>query len=220
MKKLTALLFAIAGVMSFMLTGCSNSEEFTEKTYHSADAEIASIIIQTTDRELEIVASEDNQIQIDYFDGKKEYLNIAVSDKNELIVKLEFDKKPSDFFGLQSSDEYRKIHVRIPNDIISDCSLVTTNEDIRISSVSLTDRMNVNVNGGNIFIEKVNVGKAIELTAKNGNITGSVLGGWDDYSMLCNVKKGECNLPANKEEGEKSLFANCNNGNIDIEFVK
>ena len=86
--------------------------------------------------------------------------------------------------------------------------------------MSLTDRMNVNVNGGNIFIEKVNVGKAIELTAKNGNITGSVLGGWDDYSMLCNVKKGECNLPANKEEGEKSLFANCNNGNIDIEFVK
>ncbi len=37
-----------------------------------------------------------------------------------------------------------------------------------------------------------------------------------DYSI---IKKGECNLPLSKTDGEKSLVSDCNNGNIEIEFV-
>ncbi len=58
------------------------------------------------------------------------------------------------------------------------------------------------------------------MTAKNGNIAGTIIGGWDDFSISCNIKKGDCNLPASKEGGEKLFTASCNNGNINIEFVK
>lgn len=71
-----------------------------------------------------------------------------------------------------------------------------------------------------IICERVNVGKSINLKAKDGNITGSIIGGWDDFSISCKIKKGDCNLPELKEDGEKLFFADCNNGNISIEFVK
>ena len=44
-------------------------------------------------------------------------------------------------------------------------------------------------------------------------------GGWDDYTIKVTIKKGESNLPDNKDSGEKALTVSNNNGNIDIEFV-
>ncbi len=66
----------------------------------------------------------------------------------------------------------------------------------------------------------MSVGKAISITIKNGDIKGSVIGGWDDFDIACTIKKGESNLPAEKVGGDKSLKANCNNGDINIEFIK
>ena len=85
---------------------------------------------------------------------------------------------------------------------------------------ALAERYRTENGGGSIVCERVNVGKSIDLTAKNGDITGSVLGGMDDFSISCTYKKGDCNLPESKPGGTKSFTANCNNGNIDIEFVK
>ena len=80
-------------------------------------------------------------------------------------------------------------------------------------------KVSLDSNGGDLNFEKIGVGKSLTVTAKNGNITGSVLGGMDDFSITCNYKKGECNLPESKEGGTKSLKANCNNGDIAIQFV-
>ena len=57
------------------------------------------------------------------------------------------------------------------------------------------------------------------LKAKNGNITGSVSGSMDDFVIECTIKKGESNLPDNKEDGEKTLDVTGNNGDIQIEFT-
>lgn len=219
MKKLSALLFVVVGLMAILLTGCSDDSIFTEKTYQSDDNIIENIVVQVTDRELEISVSEDNQIHIDYFDSEKEYLDISVSDNNELTVKLSFDKEWTDFIGSKPKSEYRKIKIRIPNHIIMSLSASTANENIRISSLS-AENISLHTNGGNIACNLVDIGKAIDLTAKNGNITGSVVGGWDDFSISCRIKKGECNLPTNKDGGKKSFFADCNNGNIEIEFIE
>lgn len=219
MKKLTALLVVIVGLMTVMFTGCSNRDTFTKKTYRSGENVIKSIVFQVTDRELEIAASEDEQIHIDYFDGEKEYLKITVSDNNELIVESESDKNWTDFVGVKPAAEYRKIQMKIPDHSILSCSVSTTNENISISSLSFIEGITLDVNGGNIVFNRIGVGSAIDLTAKNGNISGTVVGSSEDFSISCSIKKGDCNLPQNKEDGEKSLSANCNNGNIDIEFV-
>ena len=220
MKKLTVLFLAVIGALVFALSGCSNNDTFTEKSYSSGETEIEKIIVQATDREVEISASDDNQIYIDYFDGEKEYLDILVSESKELTVKLVFNNEWMDYIGTKPSAEYRKIKIVIPDNLISTLSVNTTNENIKVNSLSFTESINLDTNGGNIICERVNVGKSINLKAKDGNITGSIIGGWDDFSISCKIKNGDCNLPELKEDGEKKFSADCNNGNINIQFVK
>lgn len=217
MKKLTAFLGAMIASILFVFTGCSN-DNFTKKVYNSGDISIDRIIIDVTDRDLEILASEDDEIYIDYFDSDKEYLDIAFSN-NQLTIKLLFNKNWTDFIGFKPSAEYRKIQVKIPTDTIIDFSASTRNEDIKITSLSFVENVTLNSNGGNIICDHINVGKSINLTAKNGDITGTILGTLDDFSTKCTIKKGKCNLPLNKEDGVKTFIADCNNGNIDIDFV-
>lgn len=220
MKKLTAFFLALMGVLVFALSGCASNDTFAPKAYSSGENEIETVTVQAEDRQLEIVAAEDNHISIDYFDGEKEYFVISVSESKELTIKLVYNKKWTDYFGTKPSAEYRKIKIKIPDRFIKTLSIKTTNENIKIDALSVTENIILDTNGGNIICERVNVGKSISLKAKEGNITGSVLGGWDDFSISCKIKKGDCNLPTLKENGEKSFYADCNNGDIKIEFVK
>lgn len=220
MKRLATALIGVVGVLVFLFAGCSNGDTFTEKSYSTDGTEIEKITLQVEDRELEISASEDNNIHLDYFDGEKEYLDISVSESKELTVNLAYNKDWTDFIGTKPSAEYRKIKIRIPDGVITDFSASTTNENIKVTELSFTERISLGVNGGSILCERVNVGKEISLTAKNGDISGSIVGGWDDFSIFCTIKKGNCNLPALKESGEKSFSADCNNGDINIEFVR
>ena len=59
----------------------------------------------------------------------------------------------------------------------------------------------------------------LTLNAKNGDISGAVVGSYDNFSIQSKIKKGESNLPDNKDSGEKTLNISSNNGNVDIEFV-
>lgn len=220
MKKLTVLLTAIVSILVFTLSGCSNGGTFAKKIYQTDLNEIESIEIQVTDRELSIDASEDNKIHIEYYDSEKEYLDINVSENNLLTVKLEFNKEWTDFIGTKPSEENRKIKIKVPNNLLLKITASTTNENIKITSLSVMDNISLDTNGGSITCKQIEAGKEINLKAKNGNITGTVIGGWDDFSISCKIKKGDCNLPLNKETGKKSFFADCNNGNINIEFVK
>lgn len=219
MKKCTAFWVGLISVFVFLLAGCSNGDTFTAKSYVSGESEITAISVQVTDRELEIGASEDGQIHVDYFDGEKEFLEISVSESKELTVRLTFDKDWTDFIGTKPSAEYRKISLKIPAGMISVLSVSTTNEAVKVQPLSVAEYISLSTNGGDIVFEKLGAGKSIELTAKNGDITGSIIGGWDDFAIACSIKKGECNSPSSKEEGEKSLSVNCNNGDVDIKFV-
>lgn len=71
-----------------------------------------------------------------------------------------------------------------------------------------------------IKLHMLSVGTALTLATKNGGIMGTIIGSYDTFSIACEIKKGECNLPLAKTDGEKSLIANCNNGDIVIDFVK
>ena len=74
-------------------------------------------------------------------------------------------------------------------------------------------------NGGNIEFGTLEVGSALSLDVKNGDISGAVAGGYDDFSIQCEIKKGESNLPDQKEDGGKALEVSCNNGDVDVEFA-
>lgn len=220
MKKLLSLLCAvIVSLTLFAFTGCSNNDTFSAKSYVSSESVIESVLIDVSDRQIDISVSNDEQVHIEYFDGEKEYFDIAVSDSNELTVKLSFKKEWTDFIDTKAAKEYRKMSIKLPI-TVKTLSINTTNETVNIEPLSFANSVTISNNGGNIKFDKISVGKALNLTAKNGDIKGSVIGGWDDFSIACTIKKGDCNLPTEKASGDKSLKADCNNGDINIEFVK
>lgn len=220
MKKGIILSLAAIGCI-FALTGCSGGEErFTAGNYTADGGQVKEIVIDVRDRAIDISASEDERIYIGYSDGEKEYYDISLSESSVLTMKLADDKEWSDYVGGKSSEEFRTISVRIPENILDGLSLSTTNEDIVIAPLSVSDSVVLSSNGGDIIFDKLDAGRSISVTGKNGDISGTIVGGYDDYAISCNVKKGECNLPESKPGGEKTLNIENNNGDTDINFEK
>ena len=218
MKKI--ILLALCLVLgSFVLAGCANnSEPFEEKSYTS-DTQIREIVLDVQDREIEVLLSEDEQVHIQYYENSKEYYDISVSDENVLTMTSASNKEWTDYIGVKPSAENRKILLQIPDALLENLTLSTTNEDVTLSELSVTESINISSNGGNIAFESLDVGNALYLTVKNGDITGTVIGGYDDFAIQSNVKKGECNLPEIKNGGEKTLNVSGNNGDVNIELV-
>ena len=204
---------------SFVLAGCSNSSEpFEEKSYTS-DTQINEINLDVQDREIEVSLSEDEQVHIQYYENSKEYYDISVSDENVLTMASASNKEWTDYIGLKTSAENRKISLQIPDSLLENLTLSTTNEDIALPALAVKGSINISSNGGNITFGSLDVGNSLYLTVKNGDISGTVIGGYDDFAIKSEIKKGESNLPDNKDGGEKTLNVSGNNGDVDIEFV-
>lgn len=218
MKKFVSLVLCLA-LGSFILSGCSNnSEPFEEKSYTS-DTPIHEIHLDVQDREIEVSLSEDEQVHMQYSENSKEYYDISVSDENVLTITSASDKEWTDYIGGKPADEDRKISLQIPDALLENLTLSTTNEDITLSALAVTGSIHLSSNGGNIAFENLDVGSALTLNVKNGDISGTVVGSYDDFAIQSEIKKGDSNLP-NKDGGDKTLNVTGNNGDVDIAFVK
>lgn len=216
MKKIISLgLCFVLG--SFVLAGCSSeSEPFEEKNYMS-DTQISGIHLDVQDREIEVLLSEDEQVHIQYSENSKEYYDISVSD-GVLTMTSASSKEWTDYIGVKPAAEDRKISLQIPDTLLENLTISTTNEDITLSPLAVTGSISLSSNGGNITFENVDVGNALSLTVKDGDISGTVIGSYDDFAIQTEIKKGESNLP-NKEGGEKTLNVSSNNGNVNVALV-
>lgn len=215
-KNISLALCLVLG--SFTLAGCSNSSEpFAEKSY-TPDTQIHEIHLDVQDREIEVSLSGDEQVHMQYFENSKEYYDISVSG-NVLTVTSASNKEWTDYIGGKPSAEHRKISLQIPDAMLENLTLSTTNEDITLPALSVTGSISISSNGGNIGFENLDVGNALTLNVKNGDISGTVAGSYDDFAIQSEIKKGESNLPDNKNGGEKTLHVSSNNGDVRIEFV-
>lgn len=219
MKKIISIALCLV-LGSFVLAGCSNnSEPFEEKSY-TPDTQINEIQLDVQDREIEVALSEDGQVHIQYYENGKEYYDLSVSDENVLTMASRSNKAWTDYVGLKPSAPNRKISLQIPDALLENLTLSTTNEDIALPELAVTGRISLFANNGDIIFGNLEVGDALYLTVKNGDISGTVLGSYDDFAIQSEIKKGESNLPDDKESGEKTLKVSCNNGDVHIEFVK
>lgn len=201
-----------------MFGGCGNGGTFTERAYASGETKIMNVVLDVSDREVEVAVSSDNQVRIDYFESEKEYYSISEED-GTLRMALVLDKEWTDFIGTKADKAYRKIKLEVPSEYLNTISVTTTNEKIKVAELKVNESISLESNGGDVEFETLAAGEAITLTAKNADITGCVEGGWDDYTIRVTIKKGESNL-VDKEGGGKLLTVNCNNGNIDIDLKK
>ena len=133
-------------------------------------------------------------------------------------MTLDLDQSWTDFVGVQPAAEYRTVCVYLPQEL-TDVSVSTTNEAISATGTIAAQNVTMSVNGGELSFRKIAAEKSVTLNAKNGNITGTILGSWDDYAIVCNVKKGESSLPENKTGGSKTLSVDCNNGDVEVEIA-
>lgn len=217
MKKIIALTLCLV-LGSFLLAGCSdNSEPFEEKSY-TPDTQIHEINLDVRDREIEVSLSEDEQIHIQYSENNKEYYDISVSG-TVLTMTSANNKEWTDYFGGKPAAENRKISLQVPDALLNTLTLSTTNEDITLSALTVTGNISITANGGNIAFESLDAGRAVTLSVKNGDISGTIVGSYDDFAIQTESKKGESNLPSSKDGGEKTLNVSGNNGDINIEFV-
>ena len=159
MKKYAVIILAAICAALFVFTGCTGTDEYTEKVYLSDGGEVEEIEIDVFDRELEIYESNDGQIRIEYFDGEKERFEIGVSDK-KLTVKLTENKEWTDYIGFnKASGEYRKVRISLPSEMIAKLSAATTNENITITNLSFAESVNLQSNGGSIICDNLGAGK-------------------------------------------------------------
>ena len=201
------------------MAGCSNnSEPFEEKTY-TPDTQISEINLDVRDREIEVTLSDDEQVHIQYSENSKEYYEISVSDGNVLTMVNASNKEWTDYIGGKASAENRKILLQIPDALLENLTLSTTNEDVSLPVLAVTGSIDISTNGGNITFESLDVGNTLTLTAKNGDISGTVIGSYDDFAIQSEIKKGDSNLPDNKDSGDKTLKVSGNNGDVNIEFA-
>ena len=164
--------------------------------------------------------SEDDQIHISYFENSQETYDITVSDEQVLTMTSASNKDWTDYIGGKPSAENRKILLQIPDALLDTLILSTTNEDITHPAVAIKESISLTSNGGDIAFGNLDVGNALCLTVKNGDISGTVIGGYDDFAIQSEIKKGGSNLPDNKDSGEKTLKVSSNNGDVNIEFLK
>ncbi len=216
MKKIISLgLCFVLG--SFVLAGCSSESEPFEQKNYTSDTQISGIHLDVQDREIEVLLSEDEQVHIQYSENSKEYYDISVSD-GVLTMTSASSKEWTDYIGVKPAAEDRKISLQIPDTLLENLTISTTNEDITLSPLAVTGSISLSSNGGNITFENVDVGNALSLTVKDGDISGTVIGSYDDFAIQTEIKKGESNLP-NKEGGEKTLNVSSNNGNVNVALV-
>ena len=208
----------IATLLILSFNGIIGAGTFSEKTYTCTSAEIENINIDVRDRKIEIQSSSDDQIHINYFESEKEKIDISISNKR-LNVQFVDEKSWIDRIGMKADKEYREISIEIPNNLLSNLTINTTNENIELTKISIKSNLTLESNGGDIRLNSVQVGSTIDLKTKNGSIVGTIVGDIADYSIDCTIKKGNSNLPAEKLDGIKHLIADCNNGDINISFI-
>ena len=188
MKKIISLVLCLI-LCSFILSGCSSSNEPFEEKNYTSDTQINEIKIDVQDREIEVSLSEDEQVHIKYYENSKEYYDISVSDENVLTMVSVNDKEWTDYIGVKPSAEDRKISLQIPDALLENLTLSTTNEDITLSALAVTGSINISSNGGNITFGDLDVGSALTLNIKNGDISGAIVGSYDDFSIQSKIKK-------------------------------
>lgn len=208
----------IAGIMalgSLPLCGCAHEADFAAKQ-RSFGGDIAAVSIFVKDRKVMVGPSEGDELLFKYQDSDKEALRFELSGAT-LEVELESNKGFGDFFGTLPDVSYRTIEVYVPLRYQVSINISTANEDVLISGLSVDGLAVSNSNGG-ITIADLSSDGDIALATKNADITGNIIGSYDEYSIRVDVKKGQTNLPSSKPGGDKKLSAQNNNGDVFLDL--
>ncbi|MCD8309281.1 MAG: DUF4097 domain-containing protein [Clostridia bacterium] len=216
MKKLKGLCAALPLVVAAAVLPACSAEEYAAATF-TADEAVTAVSVDVADRKVVFAESADGSVCVDYYYNGKENYSIAV-DGGVLSITQANTKNWYDFFGTGGERSQRLITVYLPSDCLESVYVSTTNFDIILSQTTVSGNCTLYSNGGSVNMEKLSA-DSVSLSAKNGSVTGSIVGAYEDYILDISIKKGDSNL-SSKSTGEKLLKVDVNNGDINLQFVK
>lgn len=217
MKKLVLLLACL--MTALMVSGCAGeAEPFEQKSYTMDAAQLAGIAIDVRDRTIDVTRSDDAQIHIVCFENSREFYDVGVGEDGMLQIRAARDKQWTDYIGRSVQQDLHKISVQLPDGLLEQVRVSTTNGDIRFARLSVLGSITLDVNGGDLVLDAPDAHDFV-LQAKNGDISGMIQGEYGEFAIHTEIKKGESNLPAAKSGGERTLTVSNNNGDINLEFA-
>ncbi|MCD8117417.1 MAG: DUF4097 domain-containing protein [Oscillospiraceae bacterium] len=219
MKKIIPLILCLAA--SLALTGCAGEEQtalHTLRSYTAEGEQVTEISLDVRDRAIQISPSEDGQVHISYYASEQEYYDIDLSEDGCLTMTAVSDKTWADYIGTKTDEAYRLIRLQVPDEQLEALTVATTNEDITLSPLTVEGSVTLTANGGNILLNGLDAVR-VSLNAKNGDISGILAGAYEEYAIACSIKKGDSNLPSEKDGQERTLIVNGNNGDISLDFA-
>ena len=128
-------------------------------------------------------------MRVAYYESEKRGLSIVL-DGGTLTVTSD---GAGASLGVLPEVSYRTVKVYLPAGLAS-ISLTTTGESVALSDISAGE-VALDVNGGDVSFERLAVGVSLGVTVKNGNIAGSLLGGWDDLPSPVPSRRGRAICP-------------------------
>ena len=157
-----ACLAALAACAAAFLCGCYNGGQFTAGSYTTKEGGVESVVIDVSDRAVELSVAETEVATVEYWQSESEYYDITFSE-GTLTIRLVLDKTWTDYIGTKPAEEYRQLKVAIPQGV-AQVTVKTTNEQLKISGVE-AETLAAENNGGNIVVEGSGA-DAVSLTAK------------------------------------------------------
>lgn len=221
MKFFTIKLCALTSGILLAAAGCGQQDAtaYKEKSFEAPAAEINTVTVDVQDRNIEVIQTAEDTVRLEYAESAKEFYEVAVSGNGALSMTCREAKEWKDYVGGKASRSDRTVKLYLPEKGLQDLTLRTTNEDLILPQITVGGKAEFLVNNGNLRLEELGAGSEIKLNAKNGNITGTIKGAYEDYSITSQTKKGKTNLPEIKEQGRISLAVTVNNGDVNLEFT-
>ena len=227
MKKIIATFSAI--ILVTLLFGCAKDAPYEKNTY-TATTIVTNIDLGEIHSDIEIRQTTDMLCKVDYYTNKYDSYEFTINNSTLYIsavcehnvFKTQINKHektviylPLAFFGNIKIDANAG-NITLDEKISARDLNISTNAG-NVNVRGSYDAVSAYVNAGNIYFGGLKSGN-ISASTNVGNITGTINGNKDDYSITATTVVGESNLT--DSVGKKyTLTLSTDVGNISVSFI-
>ena len=187
-----------------------NNFKYTERSYAEDAAKVNKLLLDDTNRRVELKISNDEKIHIYYFESEKEFYKISLSD-GVLSVISENNMKWYDYLGFKW-DFNTSIRIEIPKNTIEDIKIETKNGDIIAENISVTDNIFIKTLNGRISSNEISC-SSFKCESYNGKL---LMDSISSENISCETKNGMIEI---KNCVSQTLDAKVYNGAIELEAI-
>lgn len=171
------LLGLIAGVVSVAVLGREGVDKivnyFNEDENYKAESftsteEVDKINLQCVNRNVKVIRAEIDHVQIDYFVSDKDPIEVSESN-GEIIMTNKVRWRIFSVFRYVSTEK-RTVSVTLPNDLVLDVEIESTNGSIVLENLADVKSVLLESTNGSITVKGVNSLQDIEVETVNGGL--------------------------------------------------